>query len=222
MKEFSKLWKILNILRKKCPWDRKQNLESIMSNLLEETYEIIEAIEKKDYNLLKEELGDMFLQLMFIALIAEEENKFTIKEALNEISEKLKRRHPHIFKGVKVKGTEEVLMNWEKIKMQEKGGRKPLEDIPLTLPSLLYCRKMQSRMKRLNLSWEDSIENYTRKKNKLKRNLNSNLKEKSAELLFLLVDILREKKIDPEINFKEYLKKLKKKLSKKWNKNSFL
>ena len=139
------LLQIMEILRSEngCPWDREQTHESIRGNFIEETYEAVEAIDKKDPVLLREELGDVLLQVVFHARMEEEVNSFNFGDVVNDICEKLIIRHPHIFGDVKVCGTEEVLNNWEAIKNQVKGTKtqtERLEAVPRVYPALMLQR----------------------------------------------------------------------------------
>ena len=142
MKEFDELVSIMEKLRKKCPWDKEQTNESLCRYLIEETYEVISSIEEKNYENLKEELGDLLLQILFHSEIAKENNIFDIKDVLKSISEKLIRRHPHVFSNLKLETPEEVFKNWEIIKKEE-GKTSILGNIPENLPALLKANRIQ-------------------------------------------------------------------------------
>ncbi len=134
-----------------CPWDQEQTLRTLQPYLLEEAHELVDAIDSGDAQKMKEELGDFFYTAIFVAKLAEKGDLFSLKEALESITEKLIRRHPHIFGEVKVSGSEDVMRNWEEIKMKE--GRKSLfEGLPPTLPSLAMAQKIISRMRRKKLT----------------------------------------------------------------------
>jgi len=145
--DFASLVKVMELLRAPggCPWDREQTHESIRANFIEETYEVIEAIDTKDPSLLQEELGDVLLQVVFHARIAEENEKFSIDDVVHDITEKLIRRHPHIFADVEAETSEQVLTNWEQIKTEEKqriGLAGSLASVPPSLPALMRAQKL--------------------------------------------------------------------------------
>lgn len=159
--EINRLIEIVKKLRSPegCPWDREQTHKSILNCFLDEVYEFFEAVEQSDTEHMKEELGDLFLQIVLHAQIASEDNKFDINDVAKEISDKLIRRHPHVFGTVEVSSSEEVLVNWEKIKKGEKGkeNRKYLVDgIPNALPALFRAEKVQRRVAKVGFDWDDS------------------------------------------------------------------
>ncbi len=206
MKPFYKLVEVMEKLRGEngCPWDKKQTHKSLKPYLIEEVYEVINAIDREDYEELKEELGDLLLQVVFHAQLAKEEGKFTIDDVANGIVEKLIRRHPHVFGDVKVSGSEEVLKNWEKIKKEE--GKKSIFDgVPEGLPALLKARRVQEKAKRVGFDWDsidgtlDKVEEEVRE---LKEAVVNKDKEKISEefgdLLFSLVNVSRFLGIDAE------------------------
>jgi len=140
-----------------CPWDRKQTHESLMQYLIEESYEVLEAIETSDLDHLKEELGDVALQVVFHSALARRDGEFCVDEVLNGISEKLIRRHPHVFGQTKVDGAEQVLENWEEIKKRERSGKKKdnslLAGVPKSLPALQKAHRMQDKARRVGYDW---------------------------------------------------------------------
>lgn len=211
--DFKALVKIMKILRGKdgCPWDREQDHLSIRQNLIEETYEVIEAIDTDDPILLCEELGDLMLQVVFHACIEEEIGEFTIDNVINDICKKLIIRHPHIFSNVKVEGTGDVLDNWEKIKNEEKGRNDinaVLNSIPRALPALMRADKVLKKAgksktsisKNLNI---DTIKNNCDKiaETSFNDNYKDNIiKEKIiGEMLMAIVNISREIGVDSEV-----------------------
>ncbi len=133
--KFNEFVEIVKRLRKECPWDREQTNDSIKAATIEEAYEVVEAIEKKNYNELKNELGDLLLHVVFHTIIASESNGFTIDDVIDSIREKLIRRHPHVFGEVKVSGSAEVKKNWEEIKLEE-GRNSVLDGVPEMLPCI--------------------------------------------------------------------------------------
>lgn len=220
---FKKLIKIVNKLRSKngCPWDRKQTLNSIRENIIEEAYETVEAIDKNDYQLIKKETGDLLLQAVFISQIAGEKNKFNIKDVINEVTDKLIRRHPHVFKNVKVKNTDQVLYNWENIKKNEEGKNKQesiLENIPGNLPALIKANKVQSKVERFGFKWKSVKGPIKKLKEELKEFIDAvnkgcskeEIEEEFGDILFTLVNIGRFYKISPEQALNSTVKKFKK------------
>lgn len=153
--EFEDLVKIIKILRKECPWDRKQTHESIKDNLIEEAYETVDAIDQKDFEELKKELGDLMLHVVFHSRIATETEDFTIEDVIFSIQEKLIRRHPHVFGDVEVENEKEIAQNWESLKMNE-GRKSVLEGIPPHLPALIRAQRMQEKADNVGFDWKKS------------------------------------------------------------------
>jgi len=151
--KFEKLWHIMKRLREECPWDKEQTHDSIKAALLEETYETIEAIDLKDYDELKSELGDLLLHIVFHSAIGEENKTFSIDDVIDSISEKMIRRHPHVFGDTKVTGTKDILRNWEEIKLTE-GRDSLLEGVPKNLPSLARAFRLQEKASKVGFDWE--------------------------------------------------------------------
>jgi len=151
--KFNEFVEIVKRLRKECPWDREQTNDSIKAATIEEAYEVVEAIEKKNYNELKNELGDLLLHAVFHTIIASESNEFTIDDVIDSIREKLIRRHPHVFGEVKVSGSEEVKKNWEEIKLEE-GRNSVLDGVPEMLPSLQRAHRLQEKAAKVGFDWE--------------------------------------------------------------------
>ncbi|RMF98002.1 MAG: nucleoside triphosphate pyrophosphohydrolase [Candidatus Schekmanbacteria bacterium] len=208
--EFEKTVEIMKRLRAPdgCPWDREQTRESLKPYLIEEAYEVLEAIDNGEANKLKEELGDLLLQTVFHAQIAEEEGKFTIKDVLQYLNEKLIRRHPHVFDEKKVDSAKEVLSNWEEIKRQEgnnKNNKSILSSIPKSLPALLYAYTLQKRAARVGFDW-DSVEGAMDKldeelsefKKAMKSGSKGELEDEIGDILFSLVNVCRFYKLHPE------------------------
>lgn len=201
MDRFKEIVQIMEILRGSdgCPWDKGQDHDSIKPYLIEETYEVLEAIDSKDDEKLKEELGDLILQIIFHAQIAKERGAFDIQDVLARLSSKLKLRHPHVFSDLEVKDEEEVLRNWEKIKLR---SGHPLSGIPKTLPALLLARRIQDKLIRIGKNFEMDMTHIEDRFRALRRSLFNETKkvvEKMfGELLFLLVGIARKEGIDAE------------------------
>ena len=151
--KFNEFVEIVKRLRKECPWDREQTNDSIKAATIEEAYEVVEAIEKKNYDELKNELGDLLLHVVFHTIIASEKKGFTVDDVINSIREKLIRRHPHVFGEVKVSGSEEVKKNWEEIKMSE-GRESLLDGVPEMLPALQRAHRLQEKAAKVGFDWE--------------------------------------------------------------------
>jgi XTP/dITP diphosphohydrolase len=151
--KFQKLYEIMRKLREECPWDMEQTHDSIKAATLEETYEMIEAIDQKDYQELKAELGDLLLHIVFHSAIGEDNKTFNTEQVIDSITEKLIRRHPHVFGDVEVKDTKEILKNWEEIKLSE-GRDSVLEGVPKQLPGLARAYRLQEKASKVGFDWE--------------------------------------------------------------------
>jgi len=151
--KFTEFVQIVKRLRKECPWDREQTNDSIKANTIEEAYEVVEAIDNKDFEELKKELGDLLLHVVFHTQIAEEDNQFNIDDVINSIKEKLIRRHPHVFGEVQVLNSNEVKKNWEEIKLSE-GRESVLDGVPKHLPALQRAHRLQEKAAKVGFDWE--------------------------------------------------------------------
>jgi len=208
--KFTKVVALMEQLRgeKGCPWDREQNRESLKPYLLEETYELLEAIDKKDIGEIREELGDLLLQVVFHAEIARERGEFNIEEVLESLAEKLVRRHPHVFEGETSITTQEVLKRWEMIKRNEKKHqmrKSALDGIPKELPALIRANQLQGRASRLGFDWkeEEAVwekvqEEFEELKQSLQEKNHERIEAELGDLFFSLVNLARFIKIDPE------------------------
>lgn len=152
--KFNEFVEIVKRLRKECPWDREQTNDSIKAATIEEAYEVVEAIEKKNSEDLKNELGDLLLHVVFHTIIASETQKFNVNDVIDSIREKLIRRHPHVFGEVKVSGSEEVKKNWETIKLDE-GRDSILDGVPEMLPALQRAHRLQEKAAKVGFDWEN-------------------------------------------------------------------
>ncbi len=206
MVELEKLKELLAHLRSKngCPWDREQTHRSIKRCLIEEAYEVAEAIDEGDDQKLKEELGDLLLQVMFHAQIAEEEGRFNISDVIATNIEKLKKRHPHVFGDVKIKDTEEVLVNWERIKNTE-GKGSVLDGVPSRLPALFRAQRVQEKAARVGFDWKDPAgvlkkmeEELAELKQACSQKDPQQVEEEMGDVLFSLVNMARFLLICPE------------------------
>lgn len=151
---FLKLVSIMDDLRDKCPWDKKQTIQTLRHMTIEETYELTDAITEEDWNGIKEELGDLLLHIVFYSKIGMEQNKFSLEEVINGISGKLIARHPHIYGDVKVNDEEDVKRNWEKLKLKE-GKKSILSGVPKSLPSTVKAMRLQEKAKQVGFEWEN-------------------------------------------------------------------
>ncbi len=222
MEEFKKLVEIMAKLRSEngCPWDRKQTLETLKTFLIEEAYETVDAIDEKDFDKLKEELGDLLLQIVFQSRIAEECGKFTIKDVLKTINDKMIRRHPHVFGNHKVNSTSEVLENWEKIKAKERERKKEkgfLSGIAKKLPALQVAYQIGVKTSRIGFDWktpqeveEKFKEEWKEFKKAEKEGNRKRIKEEIGDVLFTIAQIARKYDIDPEDALRETNKKFMK------------
>lgn len=163
---FERLLNIMDDLRAKCPWDKKQTIESLRHLTIEETYELADAIINNDPKELKGEIGDLFLHMVFYCKIAEEQNKFNVTDALNGICDKLINRHPHIYGDVIADSEEEVKANWEKIKLKE-GKKSVLSGVPKSLPSLVKAQRIQEKAKGIGFEWDTSDDVWDKVKEEL-------------------------------------------------------
>lgn len=208
--DFRDLVEIMKYLRAPdgCPWDRVQTHESIRSNLIEETYEVIEAIDNKDNKLMQEELGDLLLQVIFHSELAEEDNAFNIDDVVNDICQKLIIRHPHVFGDVKADNSEEALKSWDDVKMATKAQKKQsqaMDSVSKALPSLMRAAKIQQKAAKIGFDWADvngALEKVSEETQELKDAINNNDSKNQAEelgdLLFSVVNVARFLKIDSE------------------------
>lgn len=206
---FERLMTIMRRLRAPggCPWDAEQSHDSLKRYLLEEAYEVLEAIDARNDELLKEELGDLILQPAFHAAIAEEEGRFTMDDILDAICEKLVRRHPHVFGDQEIRDSAAQVENWEKIKKAEKGEerRSALSGVPPHLPALLKAQKISEKAARVGFDWEHVDQVFAKVLEELKEfeetMLEGNQERMEAELgdlLFAIVNLGRFLAIDPE------------------------
>lgn len=208
--KFDDLVQIVKILRAPdgCPWDREQTHKSIRSNFIEETYEAIEAIDTEDTELLKEELGDVLLQVALHSEIESEKNSFNIDDVCDGVCKKLIIRHPHVFGNVNADTTEQVLKNWDAIKMRTKSQKsqtQAMENISKALPSLMRSSKIQQKAAKVGFDWQDVNgalekldEECTELKEAIKNNDVENQKEELGDVLFSVVNVARFLNIDSE------------------------
>lgn len=198
---FGKLLDIMDDLREKCPWDRKQTMHSLKNNTIEETYELIDAIENNDLEEVKKELGDLMLHLVFYSKIASETNDFDVCDVLNSICEKLIHRHPHIYGDLKVENEEEVKRNWEKLKLKE-GRKSVLEGVPNSLPSIIKAYRIQEKVKGIGFEFENNHQILDKIQEEITEfNLETEQDKREQEfgdILFSIVNYARFNNINPE------------------------
>lgn len=201
---FSRLLDIMDNLREKCPWDRKQTFQSLRHLTIEETYELGDAILENNYEEIKKELGDLLLHIIFYAKIGSEKKVFDITDIANQISEKLIRRHPHIYGNLKAYDADEVSSNWEIIKLNE-GKKSVLDGVPKALPALIKAYRVQEKASSVGFDWDD-IDGVLNKVEEELEELRIELTEKKidniesefGDLLFSLINYARFLKINPE------------------------
>ncbi|MCB0514461.1 MAG: nucleoside triphosphate pyrophosphohydrolase [Chitinophagales bacterium] len=203
---FGQLLQIMDELREQCPWDKEQTLESLSTLSIEETYELTDAIQNRNMQHIKEELGDLLLHIVFYAKIASESGDFDISDVIEALNEKLIRRHPHIYGDTKVKDVEEVLQNWEKIKLQEKGKKSALQGVPKAMPALPKAFRIQEKAKKVGFEWDYTEQVWAKVQEELGE-LQEAIQEKSSpqhiesefgDVLFALVNYARFIGVDPE------------------------
>lgn len=208
MENLRKLVEIIGILRSPngCQWDREQTHESLRQNMLEEAYEAVDAIDENDMNHLKEELGDVLLQVVLHAQIASEEGNFDIEDIASELNKKLIHRHPHIFGDVKVNSTQEILDNWDKLKAEEKIDRKSAMDgISKSMSALMTAQKISKRAVKTGFEWpnEESLykcifSEFEEFKNAVAEGDFNHKEEELGDILFAVVNLARWNNIDAE------------------------
>ncbi|CAM1364489.1 Nucleoside triphosphate pyrophosphohydrolase [Tenacibaculum soleae] len=201
---FNRLLDIMDDLREKCPWDKKQTLESLRHLTIEETYELGDAILDNDLQEIKKELGDVLLHIVFYAKIGSEKQAFDIADVANAISDKLIDRHPHIYGDVEVKNEEEVKQNWEKLKLKE-GNKSVLEGVPKSLPALVKANRIQDKVAGVGFDWEEPQqvwqkvqEELTELNDEIKAGNQENIEKEFGDVLFSMINYARFIKVNPE------------------------
>ncbi|MEX0736481.1 MAG: nucleoside triphosphate pyrophosphohydrolase [Bacteroidota bacterium] len=203
-KLFSEYMAVVRRLRKECPWDREQTHQSIRQSLIEEAYEVVEAIDENDLGELKKELGDLLLHVALHAVMAEEKKAFDMDSVLQSSMEKLIRRHPHVFGGIAVENAREVKVNWEKIKMSE-GRNSLMEGVPKELPSLLRAHRLQEKASKVGFDWKEKGPVWEKVREEIDELQQAEhngrvdeTEEEFGDLLFALVNYSRFLNINPE------------------------
>ena len=206
MKSFGRLLDVLDELREKCPWDRKQTNESLRPNTIEEVYELCDALVKNDKKNICKELGDVLLHVVFYAKIGSETGDFDIKDVCDKLCDKLIFRHPHVFGEVKADTAEKVSENWEQIKLKEKDGNKSvLSGVPAALPSLIKAYRIQDKARNVGFDWEDREDVWKKVKEEItefeSEVVNMDKEKAEAEfgdVMFSLINAARLYKINPD------------------------
>ena len=228
---FNRLLDIMDDLREKCPWDKKQTLESLRHLTIEETYELADAILDNDLNEIKKELGDVLLHIVFYAKIGSEKQAFDIADVANSISDKLISRHPHIYGDTKVENEEDVKKNWEALKLKE-GKDSVLEGVPKSLPAVVKANRIQEKVAGVGFDWEEPNqvwekvqEEISELNDEIKNGNQENIEKEFGDVLFSMINYARFINVNPEnalektnkkfINRFQYLEKAAKKEGKK-------
>ena len=220
--EITKLVQVMKKLRDPvngCPWDKKQTMESIIPHTIEEVYEVSEQVYNRNYDKLKEELGDLLFQVIYLSQIASEKNKFNFKDVVEKITEKMIFRHPHVFKNRKFKNLKDFKLWWENSKNKEQNSI--LDSIPVTLPALQEANKIQKKVAAVGFEYSndiEAIEKVNEELNELKKEIKiknkKKIREELGDLIFAALDVSRKLNLDPE----SVLKQSNKKFSNRWKK----
>jgi MazG family protein len=201
---FLRLQTIMDELREKCPWDKKQTIETLRHLTIEETYELADAITSTDWKGIKEELGDMLLHIVFYAKIGAEQGQFTMEGVLTDICEKLVRRHPHIYGDVTANDEETVKQNWEKLKLKE-GKKSVLGGVPKALPAMIKALRLQDKAKQTGFEWDNTQQVWAKVQEEsdelqeaIKTGNQAEIEEEFGDLMFSMINYARFLQVDPE------------------------
>lgn len=206
MEAFGRLLDVMDELREKCPWDKKQTNESLRSNTIEETYELCDALIRNDDENIRKELGDLLLHIVFYAKIGQEKGAFDIKDVCQSLCDKLIYRHPHVFGDDPADTSQQVEQSWEQLKLKEKGGNKTvLEGVPSSLPSIVKAQRIQDKARNVGFDWEDRDQVWDKvheELNELKDEINVmnpvSMENEFGDLLFSIINAARLYKVDPD------------------------
>ncbi len=215
LQAFERLLNIMDDLREKCPWDRKQTLDSLSILTIEETYELVDAIADKNMEELKGELGDILLHMVFYAKIASETNDFDITDVLNTVCDKLIHRHPHIYGDVEAADEEAVKRNWEQLKLQEKGNKSILQGVPKSLPAMVKAYRIQEKVRQVGFDWDDVDDVWEKVEEEMgelqisidDRHEQEEVASEFGDVMFALINYARFINIDPEAALEKTNKK---------------
>ncbi len=202
---FERILNIMDDLRSQCPWDKVQTWESLRTLTIEEVYELVEAIQNNDKQEIKKELGDVLLHIVFYAKIASEEKAFDIAEVIHALSEKLIRRHPHIYGDTQVADAQEVSQNWEQIKLKEKGNQSVLGGVPSSLPALIKAYRLQDKARGVGFDWKEKEQVWDKVREELgelevemKAENTDKMEAELGDFLFSVINMARLYGINPE------------------------
>lgn len=203
---FVRLLDIMDDLREKCPWDREQTMDSIRTNTIEETYELSDAIMRKDMPDIRKELGDLLLHIVFYSKIADEQKQFDVADVIHGICDKLVFRHPHVYGQTAVDGVSQVLQNWEQLKLKEKdGNRSVLSGVPQSLPALIKATRIQEKARGVGFDWEqreqvwDKVqEELAELRSEFERGNNDSMEQELGDFIFSIVNASRLYNLNPE------------------------
>jgi MazG family protein len=204
LQQFNRLLTIMDELRAQCPWDREQTWESIRHLSIEEIYELSDAILENNVQEVKKELGDILLHIVFYSKIADEKSEFNVGMVIDELCNKLIRRHPHIYGNIKAEDSETVKANWEQIKLKEKGSERQsvLQGLPKSMPSLVKAYRMQEKVANVGFDWDTATEAFAKVKEELEEyetaKNSSEKMEEFGDLLFALINYARKSGINPD------------------------
>ena len=201
---FNRLVNIMDDLREKCPWDKKQTIQTLRQLTIEETYELADSITDSDWKGIKEELGDLMLHLVFYAKIGAEQNQFTLDEVINGVCEKLIHRHPHIYSDTHVNDEEDVKKNWEKLKLKE-GKKSVLEGVPKSLPALVKASRIQDKVKGVGFDWDEPHQVWDKVQEELQElhvevqaGNQDKIEAEFGDVLFSMINYARFLNVNPE------------------------
>lgn len=213
LEAFNRLLTIMDELREKCPWDRKQTMESLRNLTIEETYELADSILEQDMPEIQKELGDLLLHIVFYAKIADEKKAFDITDVLHSLSDKLVQRHPHVFGDTRVQNSRQVEDNWEEIKMKE-GNRSILSGVPDSLPALIKSNRIQQKVRGVGFDWEQKEQIWAKVReelgelqNEVDHERKDRIESEFGDLLFSMINAARLYDIDPETALEKTNKK---------------
>jgi len=202
--DFQRLVSIMAELREKCPWDKKQTIQTLRQQTIEETFELVDAITDNDWEGIKEELGDLLLHIIFYAKIGDEQTQCTLQQVINGICEKLISRHPHVYGDVEVNDDEDVKQNWEKLKLKE-GKKSVLSGVPKSLPAMVKAMRLQEKAKQVGFEWNAKEEVWLKIKEEEAELLHAvqsgdqkNIEEEIGDLLFSIINYARFVNVDAE------------------------
>ena len=204
LQAFERLLKIMDELREQCPWDKKQTVQTLRKLTIEETYELSDAIISEDWKSIKEELGDLFLHLVFYSKIGKEQNEFGVDDVLNGVCEKLIHRHPHIYGDVVVENEDDVKKNWELLKLKE-GKKSILEGVPNGLPAINKAQRIQDKVRSIGFDWENKdqvmdkvLEELDELKEAIELKDKNNIELEFGDVIFALINYSRFIEVDAE------------------------